>query len=55
MRLRRFAWWFLWGASSGAFLLIVLKGAGLGVLDNLLMVSVAGLGSGAVASLIRPP
>jgi hypothetical protein len=49
VRLKRFGWWFIWGASSAAFLLIVLRGAGLGPWLNVLVVFVAGLASGAVS------
>jgi hypothetical protein len=49
MTLKRFGWWFIWGASSAAFLLIVLEGAGLSPLVNGLIVLGGGAASGAAS------
>jgi hypothetical protein len=49
MILKRFGWWFVWGASTAAFLLIVLEGAGLSPLVNALIVLGGGAASGSVS------
>ncbi|HET6370595.1 MAG TPA: hypothetical protein VFG95_05320 [Nitrospiria bacterium] len=49
MTLKRFGWWFIWGASTAAFLLIVLQGAGLSPMMNALIVLGGGAASGAVS------
>lgn len=53
MILKRFLWWFGWGVASAAFLLIVLKGAGLSLPWLLLILLVAGTASGTVAVFLN--